>query len=95
MTGGIVVARDVKAVQCRGQIESGEMVGRKPGNDRQQRQHRFERQHGLDAFAGGENVGSVAKAHAVAEQIAKRAAGIGQVALWPDFGGRARCAGCR
>ena len=32
--------------------------------------------HGLDAFAGGANVGAVTETHAVAEQMAGRAAGI-------------------
>ena len=57
-TGRVVVAGDIEAAQRRGrgQIEGGEVIGREPGNDRHQGQHRFERQHGLDAFAGGEDV---------------------------------------
>ena len=76
--GRIVVARDIEPVQGRGQIEGGKVVGRKPGDHRQTRQHRFEREHGLDAFAGGENVGRLAEAHAVAEQMAEGAARIGK-----------------
>ena len=49
---------------------------------RQQRQHGFEREHGLDAFAGGEDPvarGRLdAEAHAIAEQMAERAARIGE-----------------
>ena len=41
-------------------------------------QDRFQRQHRLDAFAGGENVGRLAEAHAVAEQITEGSARIGE-----------------
>ena len=60
------------------------MVGRERGDHRQQGQHRFEREHGLDAFAGREHVPDCraqarrAEAHAVAEQMAERPAWIGE-----------------
>ena len=85
--GRIVVARDIEAAQGRGQIEGGEMVGREPGDHRQRGQHGFEREHGLDAFAGGEDVGGFAEAHAVAEQMAERPARIGKRGLAPDGSG--------
>src|SRR5208283_1457264 len=70
-TGRVVVASDIEAAQGRGQIEGGEVIGRKPGDHRQQGQHGLEREHGLNAFAGGEGVGRAAEAYAVAEQIAE------------------------
>ena len=77
-TGRVVVAGDIEAAQRRGQVEGGEVVGRKPRNHRQGGQHRFEREHGLDAFAGGEDGGGLAEADAVAEQITEGAARIGE-----------------
>ena len=41
-------------------------------------QQRFEREHGFDPFAGGEDVGRLADAHAIAEQMTKGAARIGE-----------------
>ena len=94
-TGRVVVAGDIETAQRRGQFEGGEVVGREPGDHRQQRQHGFEREHGLDAFAGGEDVGGVAEADAIAEQMAERAARIGERRFGRTVADRARCAGCR
>jgi len=53
--GGVIVAGHVEAAQGRGQLEGGEVVGRETGGHGQARQSGFEREHGLDAFAGGED----------------------------------------
>ena len=60
------------------EIEGGEMVGRESGDHRQIGQHRFEREHGLDAFTSGKHVGGTAEAHAMAEQLTERTTRIGE-----------------
>jgi hypothetical protein len=40
-------------------------------NHRERRQHRFEREHGLDPFASGERVDGLAETNAVAGQVAE------------------------
>ena len=59
------------------------MVGRKPGDDRQIGQHRFEREHGLDAFAGRDDAPRLrgvagAGARSAGQEPAEGAAWIGQ-----------------
>ena len=93
--GRVVVAGDIETAQRRGQLEGGEVVGRKARGHGQQRQHGFEREHGLDAFAGGEDRRGLAEAHAVAEQMAHGPARIGKRRLGRAVADRARCAGCR
>jgi len=54
------------------------MVGRQRSDHWQIGQHRFERERGLDTFAGGENVGGIAEAHAIAEELTECATRIGE-----------------
>ena len=79
-TGRVVVAGDIEPAQRRGRDR-----GRRGGWPRARRssaarQHRFEREHRLDAFAGGEHPsrGGYAETDAVAEQMAERPARIGE-----------------
>jgi hypothetical protein len=51
-SGGIAVACDIEPREHRGEVEGREMIGRQRGDHRHAGQHGFERQHGLDAFAG-------------------------------------------
>ena len=60
----------------RGEIERGEVAGRERGDRRQRRQHRFEGEHRLDAFAGRDRIGPSAKAHAIAEETTEGTARI-------------------
>jgi hypothetical protein len=83
VAGGIAIAGDVEPGEHRGEVECCEMIGRQRGDHRQAGQHAFERQHGLDAFAGEQYVARTdarvtGEAHAVAEQMAERPARIGE-----------------
>ena len=93
--GRIAIARDIEPGQHRSEIKGGKMVRRQRGNHRQIGQHRFEREHGLDAFTGGEHVGGAAEAHAVAEEMAERTARIGEWGLLGTLAVEPGCDGRR
>jgi len=74
--GRVVVARGIEAPRG-GEFKGSEVIGREPGDHWQAGQHRFQREHRLDAFAGGNRVSRNAKADPAAEQVAEGAARIG------------------
>ena len=76
-TGRIVVARDVEPGEGRGQIEGCQVAGGQPGDHRQRGQHRVEREHGLDAFAGGKNISGLTEPDTVADERTDGAPWIG------------------
>jgi hypothetical protein len=51
-SGGIAVAGDIEPREHRRELQRREMIGRQRGDHGHAGQHAFERQHGLDAFAG-------------------------------------------
>ena len=68
-SGVIVVAHNIESAQAGGEHEGGEMIGGERCDHRQARQDTPQRQHRLDAFAGGEDIAPGAKPDAVAEQL--------------------------
>ncbi len=70
VTRGIGVAGDVKPTQRRREQKGGKVVGRERGGHRHGRQRTAQRQHRLDAFAGGEDVVDRAKADGMAQETA-------------------------
>ena len=66
----VVVAQEIKpAERCREQ-DGGEVRGGQACHHGQGRKQRQQREHGLDAFAGGHDAGRLAEAHRVAKQMA-------------------------
>ena len=70
--GAVVIAGDVKTLEAFRQKEGAKVRGRQRRNTRKARKNGAQRQHGLDAFASGENDARDAEADPVAMQFAKR-----------------------
>ena len=85
-TGRVVVAGDIEAAQCRGQIEGGEMVGREPGDHRQTGSTDLSASMVSMPSPAARMSADVAEAHAVAEQMAERPARIGKRRLGGPVG---------
>src|SRR4051794_18218994 len=74
-SGGVAVARDVETLHATGQLEGGEVVGRKPGHYRHAGQDGPHGEHRLETLARREQMGRrAAEADAVAELLTQRAA---------------------
>ena len=66
---GIVVERDVKSAEARGQRERRQVIGGQRRDHRQARHGAAERQHCFDPFAGAKGIACRAKPDAVPEQL--------------------------
>ena len=77
----VVIAGDVKTLETFRQTEGAKVRGGQGRNTRKVRKNRAQRQHGLDALAGGENDARDAEADPVAMQFAKRLSWLRQIRL--------------
>ena len=77
----VVIAGDVKTLEAVWQTERAKVRGGQRRNTRKVRKNGAQRQHGLDAFAGGENDARDAEADPVAMQFAKRLSWLRQIRL--------------
>ena len=77
----VVIAGDVKTLEAVRQTEGAKVRGGQRRNTRKVRKNSTQRQHGLDAFAGGENDARDAEADPVAMQFAERLSWLRQIRL--------------
>ena len=73
VAGRIAVTRDVETPKRCREEDGGEVIGRERGEHGQGRQSAAQREHGLEALAGGHDVGRDAETDAVPEEMTHRA----------------------
>src|SRR5271166_4994409 len=80
----VVIADDVETLEAVWQAQRAKVRGGQRRNTRKVRKNGAERQHGLDAFAGGENDARDAKTDSMPMQFAKRFSWLRQIRLAPS-----------
>lgn len=77
MSGGVVVAGDIKSASLRCEMKGGEVTCREPGDHGHRRHDLAQRHYRLNAFPGYHDRFGSPEPYAVAQQIAHRAARCG------------------
>ena len=76
VSGRIAVRQDIEPPQRRRELDGSEVRRRECRDHRHEGQSRARGQYGFDSLSGRHHLGSGREAHAIAEKIAHRAAGI-------------------